>query len=214
MSKFLSKKPLLLTSWFICILGATFYCYEYLLRIEPSVMIPHLMHAFNISAGTFGLITALYYYAYTPLQLVVGVLLDRYGSRLIMTLAVIACAIGSFFFSTSSSIYVVSVGRFLIGFGSAFAFVGVLKLAAEWLPRQHFALFAGFLMTIGMLGAMLGDIVLTSAVHSVGWQQTLHIGTIIGVILIPLMWLLIHDTPKWKKSHNKTKISFSSAILS
>ena len=194
--------------WLVCGLGAIFYTFEYLLRIEPSVMVPHLMGAFNVTAGALGMLTALYYYAYTPMQIVVGVLLDRYGARKIMTLAIIACTVGSYIFSTTHILEVAGVGRFLIGFGSAFAFVGVMKLAAEWLPKHHFALFAGFATSLGMAGAMAGDIGLTAAVHTIGWQKTLQIGTIIGVILIPFIWLVVSDTPKWRSEHLGRKTSY------
>jgi MFS family permease len=180
-----------------------------MLRIEPSVMIPELMRQFSVTAASFGLITALYYYAYTPMQLVVGVLIDRYGTRLIITLAVAFCALGSFLFGTSSLVYLAGAGRFLIGFGSAFAFVGVLKLAAEWLPKHHFALFAGFAVALGMVGAMVGDVELSILVHQIGWRHTLHIGTSIGIILIPIIWLLVRDTPKWREKHAGSNTSFS-----
>lgn len=74
-----SSRQSMLLGWAICGLGAIFYCYEYLLRIEPSVMVPELMGKFQLSAEEFGFITSLYYIAYTPMQLVVGLLTDIMG---------------------------------------------------------------------------------------------------------------------------------------
>lgn len=175
-------------------------------------MVPQLMQAFDVTAGTLGMLTALYYYAYTPMQLVVGVLIDKYGTRLIMTLAVAACAIGSFLFSTTHIIHIAGFGRFLIGFGSAFAFVGVMKLAAEWLPKHHFALFTGFATALGMAGAMFGDIGMTHTVHTIGWKYTLYIGTIIGIIMIPVMLLVIRNKPKWKQQQDIDNANFKQAF--
>lgn len=171
-------------------------------------MVPELMRHFSVTASALGMMTALYYYAYTPLQLVVGILVDRYGTRFILTFAVVACALGSFMFSTASGFYVASVGRFLIGFGSAFAFVSALKLAAEWLPKRHFALFAGFATALAMLGAMVGDVGLTAMLRSFGAEQTLYVGTALGVLLIPIVFLCVRDTPKWKHAHPEGKASF------
>jgi MFS family permease len=198
--------------WLVCMLGAIFYCYEYLLRIEPSVMIPELMREFNITAANLGLIAAVYYFAYTPMQIVVGILIDRFGARLILTCAVAACTLGSFLFSASESIYMIGLGRFLVGFGSAFAFVGVLKLAAEWLPKHHFALFAGFTVSLAMVGAMVGDVELTLLIHQIGWKSTLYIGTGMGVVLIPMIWILVRDTPRWRES-NVGKTSFRKTFI-
>ncbi|MCK4870715.1 MAG: MFS transporter [Gammaproteobacteria bacterium] len=190
------QRTSLFVGFLVCGLGALFYCYEYLLRIEPSVMIPELMREFGVTASSLGLLTALYYYAYTPMQLVVGLLTDTFGVRLIITVAIAICTFGSLLFSTTHSIYIAGIGRFMIGLGSAFAFVAVLKLAAVWLPKKHFAFFAGFATALGMVGAMAGDVELTVLMHRIGWQHTLYIGTVIGAILIPVIWLVVRDGPK------------------
>lgn len=147
--------------WLVCMLGALFYCYEYYLRIAPSVMTADLMRAFAISAAALGNLTAFYYYAYTPMQLPVGILMDRYGPRRLLVIAVLCCALGSYLFTQTSHIGIAQLGRFLVGFGSAFAFVGVLKLSALWLAPERFAFMSGFATTLGMLGAVIGDISLS-----------------------------------------------------
>jgi MFS family permease len=161
------------------------------------------MGQLQVTASGFGIMTAFYYYAYTPMQLAVGVLLDRYGTKLILSACIILCVIGSFLFSITSSIYVASFARFLIGFASAFAFVGVLKLGAEWLPKQHFAFLAGLTTSLGMLGGMTGDIVLTGLIKDFGWQQVLYLGTLVGMILIPFILLFIKDTPHPKETSSE-----------
>lgn len=205
------KYPLL-AGWIVCIISTIFYCYELLLRIEPSVMLPDLMRHFGITAGAMGMLMAFYYHAYTPMQLAVGVLVDRFGTKIILSLAVISCVIGSFVFSISDSFYLGSFGRFLIGFGSAFAFVSVLKLAAEWLPKKHFALFTGFATAMGTAGAMVGFIGFPILIQKFSWQTTLHIGTGVGILLIPIVWFFIRDTPKWKANHINSKIGFMEVL--
>ncbi len=209
----MTKRLSLILGCLICGLGALFYCYEYLLRIEPSVMIPQLMHEFGVTAASLGLLTALYYYAYTPMQLVVGVIIDSYGTRAVITLAVLLCSIGSLIFSTVHSIYFAGIGRFLIGFGSAFAFVAVLKLVAVWLPKRHFAFFAGFATALGMVGAMAGDVELTLLAHKIGWRHTLYIGTIIGAVLAPILWLIIRDKPKVVIAEVTEKIGYRETFV-
>jgi len=189
-----TRKPSLRLGWMICGLGAVFYCYEYLLRIEPSVMIPELEHYLNVNAETIGLITALYYYAYTPMQIIAGVTVDRFGPRRVLTFAVAMCAIGAIIFGSFQSIYMVGFGRFIIGFGSAFAFVGVLKLGTIWLPANRFALFSGLAVALGMVGAMAGDLELTVLVHRMGWYKTLIFGAVIGAFLTPIIWFFVRDS--------------------
>ncbi len=179
--------------WAVCMLGSLFYCYEYLLRIEPSLMIQQLEQFYGISASGLGILSAYYYWAYTPMQLVVGPVIDYFGPRRVMTLAVLCCAVGSFIFGVSNTIVWASFGRFLIGFGSAFAFVGVLKLAAIWLPARHFAFFAGFTTALGMVGAMAGNLGMMALIESVGWQETIYYFSLLGALLTPLIWLVVRD---------------------
>ena len=113
-NRYQSKKTVFL-GWVICILGAIFYCYEYILRIEPSVMVPELMRQFSLSAEHFGALTALYYFAYTPMQIAVGMLTDIFGPRRMLTFAVLVCALGSVMFGYTQIVFVAAVGRFFFG---------------------------------------------------------------------------------------------------
>ena len=97
-----TTKPhkILTIAWVICALGALFYCYEYLLRIAPAVMVTPLMQTFNLHAESFGALISLYYLAYTPMQAIVGVAHDVYGPRRVLTFAVLMCLLGSFYLAS------------------------------------------------------------------------------------------------------------------
>lgn len=182
-----------LIAWLICGLGALYYSYEYFLRISLSVMEPQIRNHFNLSASGFGFLSAFYYYAYVPMQLPVGVLMDRYGPRRLLTLACLACVLGTFLFAGSSYFSVAATGRFMVGLGSAFAFVGVLKLATLWLPEDKLAMVAGMAAALGTIGAMIGDNVLGVMVSSMGWHQTVYITGLFGIGLTVFLWLGIRD---------------------
>lgn len=184
--------------WLVCGLAAAFYCYEYLLRISPSAMVPELMDTFGKSAAAIGLLSTYYFIAYTPMQFPVGVMMDKYGPRRVLTLAVLCCAIGTSLMGLSASFEMALAGRFLIGFGSAFAFVGVLKLATLWLSADRFAFIAGLTTTLGMVGAMFGQNVLKSMVLLIGWQHTIIYFGILGFILVPIIGFVVRDTPPSK----------------
>lgn len=189
-----------LAGWLVCMLGAVFYGYEYLLRVEPSVMVQELKHHFFIGERGFGFLVGFYYFAYTPLQLLVGVLTDILGPRRILTWSVGFCALGSYLFALpqgyfdSTTMFVIACfGRFMVGFGSAFAFVGVLKLAVLRLRPERFAIFSGLANALGMVGAMAGDTGLVHLIQHVGWQDTVYFTAAFGIMLIPLLWFTIDD---------------------
>ena len=167
----------------IVALAAIFYCYEYLLRVAPSVMNQELMQHYNINDFQLGSLTAYYYYIYAPMQIPVGLLMDRYGPKTLMILASLACAIGAYLFVCSEMLLLAKIGRFLVGFGSSFAFVGVLKLATLLLPKNHFAVVCGATAALGQIGAILGDILLTAMIRYDGWQQASIHAAIFGLLL-------------------------------
>ena len=116
-------------AFLMCVLAGIFYCYEYYLRVGPSVIQPQLMQTFDISQAGLGTLVAYYYLAYVPLQLPVGLMMDYWGPRRVLTLACLCCALGTLLFATGDSLVMAKAGRFFVGFGSAFAYVAVLKLA-------------------------------------------------------------------------------------
>ncbi len=190
----ISPRPRLtniLFPWLVCALGGLFYCYEYLLRVSPSVMSQQVMQHFHTNVVGFGVLASSYYYIYAIMQLFVGVLIDSYGPRRLMFLACICCALGVTLFAATSYYYVAFAGRFMIGFGSAFAFVGVMKLAATWLPQRFFALISGITTTLGMLGGILGDVLLTSLVKHTGWRATCFYAGVVGILLAVAILVVI-----------------------
>jgi len=183
-------------SWVVCGIGAIFYFYEYLLRVSTSVMTTGLMTSFHINAGALGNLSAYYYYVYTPMQLFVGVFVDRYGPRRLLTMAAFSCSIGSYMFASADNIIIAEIGRFLVGFGSAFAFVGVLKLATIWLPDRFFGMVSGMTMALGMIGGLSGDLLLTRLVDVDGWRLTSYMAAAVGLAITLVMFLLLRDKPK------------------
>lgn len=201
-----NKNNYAIIGWLICGLGAVFYSYEYLLRIAPSVMEHAIREHFNLSASGFGSISSIYHYAYVPMQLPVGLLLDRYGPRRLLTLACLVCVIGTFLFAGTSIFWVAAIGRLLVGLGSAFAFVGVLKLATLWLPENRLAMVSGLTAALGTVGAILGDNFLGIFVEQIGWVKTLNAAAIFGLGLTVLLWIGIHD----RKGHHRNPGTVSS----
>lgn len=199
-------------------MGTLFYFYEYFLRVTPSVMKSQIQMSFGLTEAAFGTLVAFYYYAYTPMQIPVGILMDRYGPKRILTLGCALCTLGTLLFAYTPHTFTAQMAQFLIGFGSAFAYVGVLKISDDWLAPQYFALMAGLCNTLGMVGAVSGEIVSEFFVEIIGWQATLTYVAGFGFLLIPLLWFLLrdnkeNDSPKpIHKSDPSTHVTFLAGI--
>lgn len=191
----LANKTSRFLPYIICTLAAMFYLYEFVLQVSPAVMTSELMHDLKLNAAGFGAMAAFYYYAYTPMQIPAGLLFDRYGPRLLMTLALLVCALGAFFFGFTNNVVWASAGRFFMGIGSAFSFIGSLLLIARWFPAKYFALLAGLVQLMSSIGAILGEAPLADVVHHFGWRHTITYVAVIGVFLAGLVWLFVRDRP-------------------
>ena len=199
----------LIVPWLICLLAALFYTYDFILRIIPSVMIHPLMHQFSVGAAEIGLLSAFYFYSYTPLQIPSGIIIDKFDRRLVLTISAAFCAIGAFVFAYADSMAMIFIARMMMGVGSAFAFVGALKLAAAWLPPKSFALFTGLATSFGTLGAIFTDVFLSRAVHRFGWQHTSLFVAYIGLALAVLILIFVRSKPVWFEGFSEDYKSWS-----
>ncbi len=182
-------------SWIVWSLGCLFYFYEFLLSVSPGVMHAQLINNFSISAQGFGLLGGVYYYSYTFMQVPGGILLDKFGPHRILTGATLICAIATLAFAHTNSFNMALIARFCIGFGSAFAAVGTMKLAANWFPAKRFALLTGLMVAIGMSGAIGGEKPLASFINAVGWRHSFDILGFIGLILALAIYFIGSDSP-------------------
>jgi MFS family permease len=164
----------------------------------PSVMIHPLMSSYGVNAGQIGILSAFYYYLYTPLQIPAGIVMDKYSPRKVLALACLTCASGAILFALTQSFVLACLARALMGIGSAFAFVGTLKLAAMWLPDNRFALFAGLTGSIGIMGAIFADNVLSYMVEDYGWKHTVYITGLIGIALTVIIFIFLKRPAKLK----------------
>lgn len=188
----------------ICVLAGLFYLYEFVLQVSPSVMTTELMRDLQLNAASLGTMAAFYYYAYTPMQIPAGLLYDRFGPRVLITTASLICAAGAFFFGLTESVVMASAGRFFMGIGSAFAFIGSLVLVARWFPPKYFALLAGIVQLMSSLGAIVGQAPLAEVVERFGWRNTNMFLSVIGVLIAILVWLIVRDNPSGQQAKAAT----------
>ncbi len=190
--------------WVIWVLAALFYFYEFVLRVSPSVMIPELMASFGITASSVGVLSAFYLYTYAPMQLPVGVLMDRYGVKAILSIASIVCGLGAFLFAGTSNLMVASLGRALIGGSSAFAFISMVYITTHWFPLRKRAFLIGMANSLAMFGASLGTGPLTAVIHRMGWRVSIALFGVVGIILGVLVYIVLRFDQRDANIEEKT----------
>lgn len=182
--------------WLIVACGMLFYCYNYFLRVSPGVMQDQLTQAFHIKATAFGALAGLYYWAYTPMQMPAGLIYDKFGVRFVLSSALFTSVLGLAVFVKADNFMLAAVGRFLIGAGCAFAYIGTLKLAAIWLPPSRFAFVAGLTTAAGMASGAMAQRYLTDAVKTVDYHSALSTVLYVGLALCVFVVLFVRSHPK------------------
>jgi MFS family permease len=156
-------------------------------------MVEDLMRDFAVGGAIVGNLSALYFYGYAGMQIPVGLLLDRFGPRRLMTGAAGLVAVACLLFADSESLTGASATRFLIGAGCAFSLVGAMAVAGQWFPRERFALLAGLAMMFGMVGGVFGQAPLRMAVDATNWRTTMAWVAVIGFALMIAAWAFVRD---------------------
>lgn len=182
-------------AWLIWAIGATAFGYAFFHRVVPSVIVQDLMSEFAVSGAVLGNLSAIYFYPYASLQVPIGVLLDRWGARITLAVALTLAAVGSLIFATAGSISLAYVGRFLIGAGSAVGFIGTLMLVSKWFPANRYAFLSGMTMLVAMASAIGSQAPLAAVVEVFGWRDTLLFGAAAGAILAASVVLVVRDHP-------------------
>lgn len=191
-----SKNSGTLLGWIIWSVAALYVLYQFLLQASISVMIPHLMKAFNINVLDIGFLSSSFFYTYILLQIPAGLLIDRVGARGLLSFSIFLCAAATLLFSLSHNLQTAEISRLIMGASTAPAVVGALYLGSNWFPPKRFAMIAGLTEMLGMLGGAIGEEVLAYSVDRVDWRATLFICAAVGVVLAVMALLIIRDRPK------------------
>lgn len=178
--------------WFLAAL--TFF-YAWVLRVSPSVMVDELMRDFGISAAVLGNLSAFYFYAYAAMQLPVGMSMDRWGPRRVLTVAMLIAGMGCALFALAPQVELAYAGRLLIGIGAGFGFVGSMVLAANWFAARRFALLSGVALAGGLLGGVAGQAPLAAFIAATDWRAAMWALAGAGVVLAILILAVVRDRP-------------------
>ena len=196
-------------AWLIWGLAAAFYFSDYLARVAPGVMHRNLQIDFGINEAGFGILTASFYVPYILMQIPVGLTVDRISIRWILTVMSLVTAFGCCVFGLADGLAIASVGRMLIGFSAAFAFISALRLATSWFPPAMLGLLAGLTQALGMLGAAAGEAPVSFLVSAVGWRHSMLIIAFLFITLAALLYKYIQDNPGSKVHQFKFEKSLS-----
>ena len=182
-------------AWLIWGVGVAAYVLAVTNRSSLSAVGVDAAERFDADAATLSLFAVVQLAVYGGMQIPIGVLLDRYGARPIMTIGMILMAVGQLTMALSPSVGVAILARMLLGAGDAAIFPGVLRLIATWFPAQRGPLMVQFTGIVGQTGQLVALIPLAALLHATSWTITFGSVAGLGVLFAVLVALLIRNHP-------------------
>lgn len=180
-------------AWTVWIIASVFYAYQYLLRVMPNIMLEDIMRQFNIGAATFGQFSGIYYIGYSLMHMPIGIMLDRFGPRKVMTACILLTVIGMLPLVFADHWIYPIAGRLLIGMGSSAAILGVFKIVRITFSEQRFARMLSLSVTIGLMGAIYGGAPVSYMRQAFGYQSLILLFAAAGVALAVITYLIVPD---------------------
>lgn len=150
---------------------------------------------FDITASQLATFTMLQLLVYAAMQIPVGLLVDRFGSRSVMLAGTTMLAAAQAGFALAESYPVAVLARAFVGVGDALTFICVLRLVSRWFPARRVPFVTQVTGTLGQLGAVGAAVPMTWALGHWGWTPAYLAAAGLGVVLAAVLAVVVHDAP-------------------
>lgn len=150
---------------------------------------------FDINATSLATFTVLQLVVYAGMQVPVGVLLDRYGSRAMLITGLVLMTAGQLGFAFVESFPAAVAARAVVGAGDAMVFVSVIRLVTVWFLVRQGPMVTQLTGLSGQLGAIAAAGPLSYLLHELGWTGAFALTSSIGVVLLVAVLALVKDSP-------------------
>ncbi|MGF1790885.1 NarK family nitrate/nitrite MFS transporter [Photobacterium profundum] len=134
-----------------------------------------------------------------PARVVIGMLTDKYGPRIVYSALLAICSIPCFAFALSETFIQAAISRFALGFIGAGFVVGI-RLVSEWFPHNELGTAEGIYGGWGNFGSAAAAFTLpTIAVMfggEDGWRYAMAITGAMSLLFSFVFYANVTDTPK------------------
>ncbi|QBR92468.1 MFS transporter [Nocardioides euryhalodurans] len=150
---------------------------------------------FDIDATMLSFFTVLQLVVYAGMQVPVGVLLDRFGSRAMLLSGLVLMTGAQLAFAFVESFPAAVAARAVVGAGDAMIFVSVIRLVASWFLVRQAPLVTQLTGQVGQVGAILAAAPLSWALVTLGWTRAFALASSLGVVLMVAVVLVVKNSP-------------------
>ncbi|MFB7332319.1 MFS transporter [Streptomyces adustus] len=177
-------------------IGVAVYFVAVIFRTSLGVAGLDAADRFHVGASALSTFSILQLLVYAGMQIPVGLLVDRLGTRKVLTIGVVLFTAGQLGFAFSPSYGTALASRALLGCGDAMTFISVLRLGSRWFPARRGPLVAQLAGLAGMAGNLVSTLVLARLLHGIGWTAAFAGSALAGVVVLVLLLLFLEDHPE------------------
>lgn len=182
-------------AWVIWLVALSVYILAVFHRSSLGVAGILAAERFDINATSLATFTVLQLVVYAGMQVPVGVLLDRFGSRALLVNGLVMMTAGQLVFALSTSFAGAVLARAVMGAGDAMVFVSVIRLVSAWFLVRQAPMVTQLTGLSGQLGAIVAAAPLALLLEWVGWTRAFALASSVGVVLLVGVLVLVKDSP-------------------
>ncbi|GBQ00796.1 MFS transporter [Streptomyces spongiicola] len=177
-------------------IGVAVYFVAVIFRTSLGVAGLDAADRFDVNASALSAFSILQLLVYAGMQIPVGLMVDRLGTRKVLTLGVVLFTAGQLAFAFSPSYGTALAARALLGCGDAMTFISVLRLGSRWFPARRGPFVAQVAALFGMAGNLVSTLVVSRMLEGLGWTATFAGSAAAGAIVLVLLVLFLRDHPE------------------
>ncbi|MEG3129104.1 MFS transporter [Pantoea cypripedii] len=149
---------------------------------------------FGLASDETGMIISGFFLAYSITQLIGGYLVDRLGSKTILTGAVGLWSVATACTGMATGIFGLVVSRFFVGMGEAVFPSGSSVVIAQQFDKSKMARAKSFLQSGASVGFAVGSVVVTTLIAFFNWRVMFFVLGILGMGLALVLWLVLRSS--------------------
>lgn len=180
---------------------------NYIDRQVIGLLKPYIQEDLGWTEADYGYIVTAFQVAYGIGMVVGGRMLDRLGSKLGYSIAIIVWSLGAMLHAAVKSVTGFGAARAVLGLGEAGNFPAAVKVIAEWFPKRDRAFATGVFNSGTTIGAIIAPIIVTAITLEWGWRWAFIITGLLGFVWV-IAWWLIYKAPHKNKKVNAAELAY------
>ena len=181
--------------WIVWTTGLLAYIVAVLDRTTLGVSGLAAADRFSTGPGLLSTFVVLQVVVYAGAQVPAGVLLDRFGSKALITAGGVLMASGQLVLAFTESLPTAIAARAVVGLGDAVTFISVLRLVPHWFAMRQVPLVTQLTGICGQLGQVLSAVPFLAVLTAMGWTVAYVSVAALGVLSIVLTLAIVKNTP-------------------